>query len=276
LIEVLIFASCVEQLEMHQAIVESRHLLDEESAHVQRAYGREREQRARLETLGLDEAEAVEYILMLSREEAIERERTAAAQAIDEGVFEGDFDDDEISPPNQRRASPARSTASSTPSSPPRTSAPSSPPLAEASRNGRPIPRVSPTNAKIQVSPPFRAEPTEALFAPSPPSRDTRPAAAAHFPPISSSVSPRGSVAASPVAKSAWSSGSGTGASPAKSAWSTPLARSPVPSPGTSVSEGQRVSRAVSSSSKANDDMDDDLRLAIELSLAEALSRGSA
>ncbi|KAJ7346980.1 hypothetical protein DFH08DRAFT_869978 [Mycena albidolilacea] len=243
-----------QQLEMHQTIVESRHLLEEESAHVQRAYGREREQRARLETLGLDEAEAVEYILMLSREEAVERQHNAAEQAIDEGVFEGDFDDEITAPTqSQRRASPTRSNSSSPPSS-----TPSSPPRAsgtETRSGGRPIPRASPSNAKIQVSPPFRAEATEALFAPSPPRRETPPAAA-HFPPISSSASPRGSPAKSK-----------------KSAWGTPLPRSP--GPGTSVASGVRVSRSVSSSFNANDEMDDDLRLAIELSLAEALSRGS-
>ncbi|KAF7357686.1 hypothetical protein MVEN_00814200 [Mycena venus] len=263
-----------QQLEMHQAIVESRHLLEEESAYVQKAYGREREQRARLETLGLDEVEAVEYILMLSREEAIERERIAAAAAIDEGVFEGDFDDD--APPRQHPASPARSVASSppssAPSSPPRASVPSSPPRASGTegRSGRPIPRALPSNAKIQVSPPFRAEPTEALS--SPPTCKAPSAAVAHFPPIG----PRGSAAASPAKSSAWS----VAASPAKStksAWSTPLqSRSPAASPGTSVPSSGRVSRSISSSFNASDDMDDDLRLAIELSLAEALSRDSS
>ncbi|KAJ7045871.1 WD40-repeat-containing domain protein [Mycena alexandri] len=256
-----------QQLEMNQAIVESRHLLDEESAHVQRAYGREREQRARLETLGLDEVEAVEYVLMLSREEAIEREAGASVQAIDEGVFEGDFDDIDgmsLNNPVPRRLSPSSSPPSSAASSPPRTlvSPPASPPRASGveARSGRPIPRASGSNSKIQISPPLRAEPTEALFTPSPPA--TAPAAA-HFPPITSSASPRGSAAA-------------------KSAWSTPLARSPMPSPGTSVSSGGRVSRAPSSTvgftAKPVDeeDMDDDLRLAIELSLAETLSRESS
>ncbi|KAJ6498948.1 hypothetical protein C8R45DRAFT_821567 [Mycena sanguinolenta] len=251
-----------QQLEMHQDIVESRHLLEEESAYVQRAYGREREQRARLETLGLDEVEAVEYILMLSREEAIERERNAAAQAIDEGVFEGDFDDD-IPRPTQRRPSSANSTSSSPPSStsssPPRVSMPSSPPHSSGTetRSGHPIPRASSSNAKIQVSPPFRAEATAALFEPSPPRREVPPAAV-FFPPISSGVSPHSSAAASP----------------AKSAWSSPLRRSPAASPGTSIASGGGASRSISSSF-ASSDMDDDLRLAIELSLAEALSRGS-
>ncbi|KAJ7217706.1 WD40-repeat-containing domain protein [Mycena pura] len=165
-----------QHLEMRQAIVESRHLLEDESKHAQRVYGREREQRAQLEALGLDEVEAVEYLLMLSREEAIERERSA----IDQGVFEGEFD---IS-----AAPPACSPPSSAPSSPPRVSAVSS-------------------NAKIRVSSPFRAEPTEALLEPpSPELRDTPPAATeAHFPLISGSVSAQGSAAGSPARSSAWS-----------------------------------------------------------------------
>ncbi|KAJ6476028.1 WD40-repeat-containing domain protein [Mycena vitilis] len=280
-----------QQLEMHQAIVESRHLLDEESAHVQRAYGREREQRARLETLGLDEVEAVEYVLMLSREEAIERERSAAAQ-IDEGVFEGDFqfddEDGEAIFPRPARASPPRSTspASPTPSSPPRASA------LESRSNSRPIPRASPSpspsNAKIQVSPPLRAEPTEALLSPSPAPSGGAPPAAAQFPPMSSSVGSSSHAGSPAKPKSAWSV-----SPPAKAngAWGTPLQpqpRSPASSPGTSVSArggggGGRVSRAPSASSfeagagngdEEEDEMDDDLRLAIELSLAEARSRG--
>ncbi|KAJ6625814.1 hypothetical protein B0H10DRAFT_2000803 [Mycena sp. CBHHK59/15] len=244
-----------QQLEMHQAIDDSRHLLEEESKYVQKAYDREREQRARLETLGLDEVEAVEYILMLSREEVIERERTAPA--IEEGVFEADFDDAIDAP----RTSPSYSPPSSANSSPPRTS---------AVQNGRPIPRASPSassKSKIWVSPPFRSEPMEAPFGSSPSAARDIPPAPAHFPALGASSSPRGSP------------------SPAKSAWSTPLSRSLAPSPGSSASRtaswGVNVGRASGSTSPSrslgfktsrvdDDDMDDDLRLAIELSLAEA------
>ncbi|KAJ7646978.1 WD40-repeat-containing domain protein [Roridomyces roridus] len=197
-----------QQLEMNEEIVESRHLLQEESRYAQRAYGRAREQRAGLETLGLDEVEAVEYVLMLSREEAMERERQRPP--IEEGVFEGDFD--EVPAPAASRLSPS-----------PPSSAPS---------------------------------PTEALWAPSPPSPRSLPPprVPAHFPAMSSSASSRASV--SPRAKSAWS---------------TPLGgRSPVPSPGTSFASSN--SRVMPS---ANEDMDDDLRFAIELSLAEARSRAA-
>ncbi|KAK7000703.1 WD40-repeat-containing domain protein [Favolaschia claudopus] len=232
-----------QQLEMHQAIAESQHLLKEEKAHVQKAYGRAREQRAQLETLGLDEVEAVDYILMLSREEAMERERNAT---IEEGVFEGDFDGDE--------APRVHSTTRSTPSSP-EASAPSSPPLRATRTAGVRIPgkaRLSRTpsksNVKVQVSPLLRAESTEASFSP-PPSQETSPPAD-QFPPMSSSVNSRGS-------------NNSTKGSPRKSAWSK---RSPAASPRTSVAPDERIGRSISSS------FDDDLRLAIELSLAEAES----
>ncbi|KAJ7130828.1 hypothetical protein C8R43DRAFT_896155 [Mycena crocata] len=270
-----------QQLEMHQAIVESRRVLEEENQHVQRAYGREREQRARLETLGLDEVEAVEYVLMLSREEAIERERGAA---IDEGVFEGEFDAEPGFGPatSARSLSPALST-----SSPPPTSAPSSPPRASAA--GRPIPSPSPSsNDKIQVSPPFRAEPSEALFAPAPAAaQDVLPTAgnAAHFPPIGSLSSGKVSPAKPksvwgsppegiPKPQSVWSSPPGS-LPKTKSAWSTPLARSPARSPPVSASTSAAPATASCGNSSppflSDDmDMDDDLRLAIALSLAEA------
>ncbi|KAJ7293825.1 hypothetical protein C8J57DRAFT_1270108 [Mycena rebaudengoi] len=216
-----------QQLEMHQAIVESRLLLEEENKSVQKAYGREKEHRAQLETLGLDESEAIEYIMMLSLEEAAERQRNTPP-AREEGVFQGDFDFDDVSD-TPRSSSP--SSQSSGGSSPPR---PSTSTLASSS-----------ANRDIPLTP-------------------------AHFPPISANASPR--------------------SSPGKSAWSSPLAKSPVPSPGSSASHsrawggisGRAPGTSVSppsslvfhaSRNASKDDMDADLRFAIELSLAEARSR---
>jgi hypothetical protein len=212
---------------MHQAIVESRLLLEEENKSVQKAYGREKEHRAQLETLGLDESEAIEYIMMLSLEEAAERQRNTPP-AREEGVFQGDFDFDDVSD-TPRSSSP--SSQSSGGSSPPR---PSTSTLASSS-----------ANRDIPLTP-------------------------AHFPPISANASPR--------------------SSPGKSAWSSPLAKSPVPSPGSSASHsrawggisGRAPGTSVSppsslvfhaSRNASKDDMDADLRFAIELSLAEARSR---
>ncbi|KIJ13712.1 hypothetical protein PAXINDRAFT_181240 [Paxillus involutus ATCC 200175] len=79
-----------KQCEMHKDIAESFGELEYERAHVQRIYGREREHRSTLDSLGLSELEAVEYVLMLSRQEEEERQLRMARE---EGVFEGDFDD---------------------------------------------------------------------------------------------------------------------------------------------------------------------------------------
>ncbi|PPQ64115.1 hypothetical protein CVT24_008726 [Panaeolus cyanescens] len=99
----------LDQVEMKKTISESRDLLKDHSDHVQRAFGREREQIAGLNNLGLSEVEALEYVLMLSRDETNARamaEANALAGAgsssnnhtdpfIDEGVFEADFDDED-------------------------------------------------------------------------------------------------------------------------------------------------------------------------------------
>ncbi|KAF7321886.1 hypothetical protein MKEN_00710800 [Mycena kentingensis (nom. inval.)] len=241
-----ISSKALQYLEMRQQIAESKHLLKEEGRFTQRAYGREREQQARLNSLGLDEVEAVEYVLMLSREEAIERDRTASSsRAFEEAIFEADCE-------METGTTFAPSSGSSASSSPPHTN---SSPIA---RNGRPIPRASTspgndtysnTSTKIQVSPPFRAEATEASFSPpatspvspTPPSRS--------FPPISSSVSP-------PRATQ-------------KSAWSTPLTRSPVASPNTSRASPPSSVPKTPTKARKEDDEDDDLQLAIALSLSQ-------
>lgn len=59
-----------EQVELSRDIAESRRLLEDERARERRALGRARAQRSTLAALGLDERGAVEYLLMLSREEA--------------------------------------------------------------------------------------------------------------------------------------------------------------------------------------------------------------
>ncbi|KAG8215422.1 hypothetical protein J3R82DRAFT_9030 [Butyriboletus roseoflavus] len=211
------------QYEMHKDIAESCMELDYERAHTQRNYGCEREQRSTLDTLGLSELEAVEYVLMLSREEeGVRRQRTV----VDEGVFEGDFDD----------LPGTRTSSQSIPSMP------LSPCHSSSSHhsNGRQYPRVSlpMSNEKVQVSPPFVPEPMEAGTSISPlkslaigPSAQSSPVATRstssssldHFPSLSSSLS------------STSSSRRETSASPEqpRSAWITPL-NSVSPSPGPS------------------------------------------
>ena len=188
--------------------MESRHdhhqLLFEESKYIKShasnfseyAKEREREQRERLEHLGLSEVEAVEYVLMLSRDEANANARSESGSGVsnisethDQGIFEGDFDtehntdDDDDDRPSFTHSTVSGSRRSSTSS----TSIPmawasdsslssSSASLSSRSSHSnltnvtrtiamhRSIPRPIPSssNEKIQISPPFKAEPMEA------------------------------------------------------------------------------------------------------------------
>ena len=196
---------------MNQTILESRHdhhqLLLEESRYnksctsnvSEYAREREREQRERLDHLGLSEVEAVEYVLMLSRDEAnvnIRAETGSGASDIseahlekeDQGVFDGDFDmgqntDDDDDQPSfthstisGRRSSTSSTSIPTTWSSSNSSLSSSSASLSSRSSHSnlttvtktiamrRSIPRPVPSssNEKIQVSPSFKAEPMEA------------------------------------------------------------------------------------------------------------------
>ena len=339
---------------MHQTITESRSLLEYESARSKRAFGREKEHRAGLDNLGLSEVEAVEYVLMLSRDEATAHANANAnanANAsgsqqldFDEGVFEGDFEDDisnedglastvsysRSSSPNPRSvfgsgivAQPISSASSSSSAS-----SISSRSGITMTPSGRPIPRVMPSNSndKVQVSPPYREEPMEAGpddssasgSASAPRSFDHGPLAGTrmhledhYFPPISASTSPtnenrsqnsseantRSSIPGSPSNTAA--GGSPKSSKSSMSAWNIPLKKSSFSnstSPASSAhrsnawagpsrisppairqqqrpSLGKKVPSA-SSPVVVAEEMDDDLRFALELSMAEARSRG--
>lgn len=59
----------IEQIELNDDIRESERLLEDERKHAQRVNSRARAQQLVLNQLGLTEAEAVEYLMMLSRED---------------------------------------------------------------------------------------------------------------------------------------------------------------------------------------------------------------
>ncbi|KIP06773.1 hypothetical protein PHLGIDRAFT_447695 [Phlebiopsis gigantea 11061_1 CR5-6] len=269
-----VVAKYYQQVEISREIHESRRDLDYEQEHVRRNFGREREQNSTLEHLGLTEVEAVEYILMLSRDEE-ERRRLAAEQNGHNEVLLGEFDEDVDTPVISR---PSFLDASSSNAA------------SFASRSGlRPAVVPSSSNAKVQVSPRPRPEPMEAGFAAGSPlslsssfsssgsraisrtnSQTPLPDDAAHFPSMSST----------PTHQSA----SGSPRS-VRSAWSTPLrsARSSEgPSAGGSAAGSPTVARSpgvsllsakIAAAAVAEED-DEDLRYALELSLAEARSRG--
>jgi hypothetical protein len=156
------------------------------SARAHRARGREHDQREGLATLGLSEVEAVEYVLMLSRDEANRGRATSGAaditHDIDEGVFEGDFDGhgrfDHGGTPRVSSIVSSNSSGSGGSVSSGRSSATTSP-ITRGLGLSRAIPgaagvmemsKFSPsshsssssTNQKVQISPRQRAEPLEA------------------------------------------------------------------------------------------------------------------
>jgi hypothetical protein len=241
--------------------------------------------------MGLDEVEAVDYVLMLSRDEAMqEANRWSTTMSyhsagVEEGVFEGDFDKVPASTPFASSSQRAISTS-------PRTghSRHSIFPQEQQQTSRSP---TSSSNQKVQVSPQNKMTPMQARFGIGravalPPL--ARSPGESRFPPISASTSPTPSRVSTglDVARLSDASGSAGSASPhsVQSAWSTPLARSAANRP--SASSTQHTSRPGASPparrsdartppsgvSRTLDDMDADMRYAIELSLAEARSRG--
>ncbi|KAK0468153.1 WD40-repeat-containing domain protein, partial [Desarmillaria tabescens] len=83
------------QLDLKASVSESLALLKQEQERARQAHSRERKQRENLENLGLSEVEAIEYLLMLSRDEHAEKEREMmdSSARVEEGIFEWDVDD---------------------------------------------------------------------------------------------------------------------------------------------------------------------------------------
>lgn len=306
-----------EQIQLRHDIDESRGDLALEGASGRATRGREREQAEHLGGLGLSEREAVEYVLMLSREEAY---RHATDQAEEEeGVFE--LDDGISSTPSSGDAVSRSRASSFLASSPPFGATTSRLPLTPPFR---PIAEPSTSNHKVQVSPRFLPEPSEAgglpgsLELPAPIEVQRPPPAEDAFPDMtpsshgSSTAALRGAV--TPPRASVWNPRPSTSASP-RGAWTNPL-RTP-PSGSSPVSRLASVAgsppatrrASAASSSGANQPLvarsppfrnmaasesareqeekwaqeaaaiatieDEELRFALELSLAEARSQRS-
>lgn len=74
--------SYIEQMELLSDIKETKQDIEAERARVNRANGRIRAEQTSLDDLGLTEAEAIDYLLMLSREEEEERRRLVSDVAL--------------------------------------------------------------------------------------------------------------------------------------------------------------------------------------------------
>ncbi|KAL5520276.1 hypothetical protein ACEPAG_9489 [Sanghuangporus baumii] len=276
-------AKWLKRLELAQDISESQKAVEDANASERRSHERRRTQQAALASLGLDEHEAFQYALMLSRDEA-ERSQTRN----EEGAFEASLQDfDTISSTSMSSSNPcSESEENSTP---------------EQSPSLRPTSSQSSSQEEIRASPLLYTEPLETRGSDSirvgdndsiPPSLEDQE----HFPTISSSVSsaasslPRSSpssVSTSWTARLKTSASSGSSSSVISALTTASFRRSvsgpPPSSSGPSLlSETLRLyGRGEASSSRtvsgppqrdSDEDMDADLKLAIELSLAEALS----
>jgi len=238
----IVYGSIVEQVDMYRDISESQREIEEEQSRKRAAYGREKDQLGSLEVLGLNEQEALEYVLMLSRDEEERRD--------------------------------------------PSSENPPTPPFFTQSR-----PLSSSSNVKVQTLPRAKREALSAGIAGSSGSPEMGRSMSAgsnlsdetEFPTVSESVSSRGSSVNSigtPV-KSQRLSGS------PPSAWNTPLKMSSKPgtaspkrvtatipmSPSTSTSASRRGEWGDRPDVCDESQEDRDLKLAIELSLAEAAKK---
>lgn len=252
----------IEQLNLKQHVSESLSQLKDESAHSRQFNIRAREQSEILEGLGLDEVEVTQYILMLSRDEALEREQNAFASAsVMEEVFEGDFSDALTDETASSPSQPSSFMSSWSSSSPPIRSSTRLPPRIV------PCPSLSTSNNKVQMSPPQMEEPREAghpfTSTTSPLSHiSTSPLQQSYFPPITNSSSFK---ERDPQSSSLPEIRKGKAPS-SYSAWSRPLvSKSARSTPPYSTSQ-----TTASDYPEGDSDADEDLRLAIELSLAEA------
>ncbi|KAG5643173.1 hypothetical protein DXG03_001377 [Asterophora parasitica] len=237
-------AKYFQQMELNETILESKSILKLESDKVKKANDRARAQQARLESMGLDETEAVEYLLMLSRDEALQRENATASL--------GDLDAEDVFDFNQSSAHAASSSAMY---------------AYEGSRTSTPtIPRPRLFHSHYDTQDEDASPPPE-----SPNSTDE-----AHFPPMSASASPPAAPVTSSRASRSSASGSGSPKSvesASASAWSIPLRMSLPASTSTSAASSVHSSHSVGPR-EDGEEMDEELKFAIELSLAEARSRG--
>ena len=249
--------------------------LAEEPSSLKRSFGPELEQSMQLHNLGLTELEAVEYTLMLSRDEELQKLQKSNNEHVHE---EGIFDADESSNSQSGSDQSTLSSSSVHQYSPPPVRSSSS--WSSTSSYGRLVPFVSPSssNIKVQVSPRFYPEPMEAggLFS-SPSEPQSIPQGnPSPFPSDSHTQSTHGLITllATPSKQSLAGTGSPSGK---PNAWNKPL-----PGTGSAVSPSVPTEKPLQIllrkdweiEGERNREVEDmELQFALELSLAEAQSR---
>ena len=250
-----------EQIEIRNEIADAKNRIAEESRSIRRSVGPEHEQSKKLQSLGLSEKEAVEYILMLSRDEELQRVQRSS-EHVEVEVDEPEADENLG---RQSGSEPSYHTSSSS------SSRYSPPPLSHRSTSGTGsnsrelLASLAPpiSDVKVQVLPRSHPEPKKAGGLPGSPSDEQSPS-------VSSSASkpgptPSQATTSWPKKQNAWRKPlpvAGSSASPTGT--STRVSQS---KPGTHwKAEAERISKVE----------DLELRFALELSLAEAQSRENA
>ncbi|KAH9176116.1 hypothetical protein EDB89DRAFT_1846757 [Lactarius sanguifluus] len=254
-----------KQVELRNEITEAKSRLKEEPNTSWRSVSPEREQLKKLQALGLSEREAVEYTLMLSRDEELQRVQRRTEHVEEQEIFE----------PDESSGRQSGSDSSFPLSSSPLDRHP--PPLPPSSSPHRLLMPLAPpptSNVKVQVTPRFHPEPKKAGGLPGSPSDSRSPrsvwSSQSHSRPTlgptsSRATSSKQTSTSTPTKQNAWRKPlPGTGSSASRTGPSSLVTPS---TPGSNwKGEAERIGRVE----------DLELRFALELSLAEAQSRERA
>ena len=321
-----------EQVDIKESIKETRHVIEQEHKAFERTINKGKEHRAQLDKLGLTEAEAIEYAMMLSLEDAADKAALDVLQAngsiasdssmTSEDVFDIDEAPNEGTPSSSSYRSPSPASISTVSdhtwnsSSLPHLGSPASQRGASHCRevmpqnvSGPELQVSSSTSSVASISSLSSASPL-ASGSPSPTSQLNPTLIEAHFPPMAAGArgggSPNSSAgSSSPTHRNAHRTFSSTSSSEqsvgASVTKAVPKASNDIPKATKSWSSvaGSRIAPSITSGRSAtrafrpvgagpvrytpsafhatNDaELDEDLRYALELSLAEARGRGEA
>ncbi|KAG8884384.1 hypothetical protein FRB97_004393 [Tulasnella sp. 331] len=262
-----------QQLEIKRAVNESQKIMDDERTELRESHKRRATHRSTLDVMGLDELEALEYALMISRDyEEARREMEANGDAARPALHE--VDQDRASNSLRRQGRPMPITI---PSSSSRTGFKRSPPASSVASFGS-SQHSEPDSTKVLESPRLEPEPTEAGFSASP--LEGSPWIARR----ASRTFSHSTSNASLLLRAPSFTPSATPRTPPGPAWSHPRPLSvviPPSSPPLPRTSGPallstslvRHEGFVESADQVDDELDEDLKYAIALSLAEARSQ---
>jgi len=249
----------LQHVELKQNIAESRHLLEQESKRSRKARGRVQEHQATLDQLGLSDQEALEYVMMLSREENFQNSVAGEPSTAPSFGHPQPLTDQELSVALEEGVFGCDTEASSDYGG-----------SAHSGSGPIPLSASTSTSSSYENDRTRSGASSDASPIPSLSSNDTH-----QFPPISNSPTPINTPGLGSHSPSRTNIGSAQ-----SSAWNVPL-RTPTTSPPRARSipsvespplEPQHTAPTSLQPASVGGSFDEDLRFALELSLAEARS----